>query len=146
MDGIAVLHLLVLEGLEPVQVDHQYLREALDMELLQGQGHRVALPAVPGVLLIELLRLREDLEAIVEGGISADVLVLVLVLDCDWLAQVDLKFDLLVALGEEVRERTIEGLGEVATVALLVAELAHVAGSFEVVYVHLNAYLLGEGL
>lgn len=39
LDGIAVLDFLVLEGLEPVQVDHQYLREALDVQLLQRQRH-----------------------------------------------------------------------------------------------------------
>lgn len=145
MDGIAVLHLLVLVGLEPVQMDHQDLRKALDMQLLQGQGHGVTLPAVPRILLIKFLRLREDLQTIMEGGIAIDVPILVLVLDGQWLAEVDLEFYLFVALGEEVGEGAVEGFWEVATVAFFVAELAHVPGSFEVVYVHFDADFLGEG-
>lgn len=81
-----------------------------------------------------------------QSGIAVDVFVLVPVLDCDWLAQVDLEFDLLVALGEEVREGAVEGLGKVAVVAFFVAELAHVSRSLEVVYVDLYADFLGQRL
>lgn len=115
------------------------------MQLLQGQSHGVTLPAVPCILLVKFLWLREDLQTIMEGGIAIDVPILVLVLDGQRLAEVDLELYLFVALGEEVGEGAVEGFWEVATVAFFVAELAHVARSLEVVYVHFDAYFLGEG-
>ena len=70
------------------------------MQLLESEGHGVALPAVPRVFLIEFLRLGEDIQAVVQSRVAVDVLVLVLVLDVYLLAQEDLEFDFLVSLSE----------------------------------------------
>ena len=51
------------------------------MQLLESEGHGVALSAVPRVFLIEFLRLGEDVQAVVQSRVAVDVLVLVLVLD-----------------------------------------------------------------
>lgn len=93
-DRLAVLDLTVVNSLEAVEVEHQYGGEGLHMELLEGQGHGVTLVAVPCILLVKLLGLGKQLQAIMESGLPRGTFIFLGVADLKGSAQVDFEANL----------------------------------------------------
>lgn len=71
--GLIVFDLLIVDLLKPFKLDHQHWRVLLDFKLLKGQSHVLALTAPPGIFLIQLLRLRKLLQALLEGGVFLEI-------------------------------------------------------------------------
>jgi hypothetical protein len=86
------------------------------------------------------------LQAVVDGRFSRGTAVLLGVGEFDGRSQVDFEPYLVILVGEEVLEVFVEDLRQVAVGAFLVAELADVATSLEVVDEDVDADLLREQL
>jgi hypothetical protein len=108
--GIIVFDLLVLDRFESIQVKHEHRRVGFHVEFLEGKSHRITLFTVVRILFIKLLRLCEELEAIVDRGLTGVALLLIFILNVEVFTKVDLKLDFVVLLGEEVIKALVEYL------------------------------------
>ena len=128
--GVSVLQLLAIYRLESIQVYDKRVGICFNVQLFEGQSHRVTVRAVPCVFLVQLFRLAEQLYAIVNSGISDDQEIILLVFNLNDFAQKHLESHLKVFTFKKVFKSYIELFWKKTSVALFLAEFANISTLF----------------